>query len=52
MGKDGTKTRKGPGRPKGAQNKITVDIKSMVLAPVGKAGGEKYKLDQATKKPH
>ena len=50
--KKGNKTLKGPGRPKGAQNKITVDIKAMVLAALDKAGGEKYLLQQAMNNPN
>ena len=45
------KTLKGPGRPKGSQNKLTVDIKTMVLAALDKAGGEKYLLQQAENNP-
>jgi len=50
--KNGKKTLKGPGRPKGSQNKITVDIKAMVLAALDKAGGEKYLLSQAENNPN
>ena len=41
----------GPGRPKGAKNKITNDIKRMVLSALDKAGGENYLLKQAEKNP-
>lgn len=32
----------GPGRPKGAQNKLTKDLKQMILAALDKAGGVEY----------
>jgi len=32
----------GPGRPKGAQNKITVEIKTAILNAFNKVGGEDY----------
>jgi hypothetical protein len=41
----------GPGRPKGAQNKITLDIKSMMLAALDNVGGQKYLEEQAMKNP-
>lgn len=34
----------GPGRPKGSQNKVTADVKAMVLEALGKAGGADYLL--------
>jgi hypothetical protein len=42
---------KGPGRPKGKPNKLTQDIKAMILAALDKAGGEKYLLKQANDNP-
>ena len=42
----------GKGRPKGAQNKITADVKAMVLAALDKAGGENYLLTQAQTNPN
>jgi hypothetical protein len=44
--------KKGPGRPKGSVNKLTMDIKSMVIAALDKAGGEDYLLDQANNNPN
>jgi hypothetical protein len=35
------------GRPKGAKNKISKDIKTMILKALDKAGGEDYLLKQA-----
>lgn len=43
---------KGPGRPKGSKNKLTMDIKQMVIAALDKAGGEKYLLKQANDNPN
>jgi len=37
----------GPGRPKGAQNKVTSDIKAMVLAALEGAGGKDYLIERA-----
>lgn len=45
------KGRKGPGRPKGSQNKITRDVKDMILAALDKAGGVNYLTRQATESP-
>jgi len=33
---------KGPGRPKGAQNKITLEIRTAIINAFEKAGGEAY----------
>lgn len=33
---------KGPGRPKGTPNKVTADIKGMVLTALNSAGGAEY----------
>jgi hypothetical protein len=52
MGKRGPKpgqANKG-GRPKGSQNKITADLKNMILGALEKAGGEKYLVEQAKAK--
>jgi hypothetical protein len=46
---DGIK--KGPGRPKGAANKLTVDIRAMIHAALDKAGGEEYLVMQAQMNP-
>lgn len=34
----------GPGRPKGVPNKLTSDVKAMILAALDKAGGAEYLL--------
>lgn len=33
---------KGPGRPKGTPNKVTADIKGMILTALSNAGGAEY----------
>ena len=33
---------KGPGRPKGTPNKVSSDIKAMILTALGNAGGATY----------
>ncbi len=43
--------RPGPGRPPGAQNKITATVKMMVLGTLEKLGGEKWLMQQAKKHP-
>lgn len=40
------------GRPKGVPNKVTADLKQMVLGALDKAGGEKYLLRQALDNPN
>ena len=42
----------GPGRPKGAKNKITSDIKSMVLGALDAKGGQAYMEKQAEENPN
>lgn len=37
----------GPGRPKGSHNKVTRDLKEMILGALDKAGGVEYLLGQA-----
>lgn len=37
----------GPGRPKGAQNKVTTELKAMILEALDKAGGVDYLVAQA-----
>lgn len=39
------------GRAKGAGNKVTTDIKQMVINALNKAGGENYLLQQARENP-
>jgi hypothetical protein len=41
----------GPGRPPGAQNKITATVKMMVLGALEKLGGQKWMMRQAKKHP-
>lgn len=42
---------KGRGRPKGAPNKVSSDIKAMIIEALGEAGGVKYLLEQSSKNP-
>jgi hypothetical protein len=39
------------GRQPGSENKITADVKAMVLGALSQAGGEDYLLDQANDNP-
>jgi hypothetical protein len=39
------------GREKGTPNKITADVRAMVLAALDRAGGEDYLLEQARDNP-
>jgi hypothetical protein len=41
----------GPGRPKGATNKVTGEVKAMILAALDKAGGVDYLAAQALETP-
>ena len=41
----------GPGRPKGKPNKLTHDVKEMVLTALNEAGGAEYLRKQADKNP-
>jgi hypothetical protein len=43
--------RAGLGRPKGAQNKMTRDLKEMILHALEEAGGVAYLVKQAKKNP-
>lgn len=43
--------RKGPGRPKGAANKITKDIRAAISQAFDKAGGVDYLVTQAKQNP-
>lgn len=40
------------GRKKGTQNKLTADVKAMVLEALDKAGGVSYLLTQAQSNPN
>ena len=44
--------RPGAGRKKGVPNKVTADIKAMVLGALDRAGGEEYMLEQAKSNPN
>lgn len=46
----GVKT--GGGSRKGVPNKLTADLKAMILGALDKAGGEKYLLTQAQTNPN
>src|SRR6478752_3227693 len=39
------------GREKGTPNKLTTDVRAMILATLDRAGGEDYLLEQATANP-
>lgn len=41
----------GPGRPKGSTNKLTKQLKDMVLGALDAAGGEEYLAKQARENP-
>lgn len=40
-----------PGKPKGAVNKTTADLKEMILTALSQAGGVSYLARQANEKP-
>jgi hypothetical protein len=42
----------GKGRPKGSVNKLTGDLKAMILGALSEAGGQKYLVDQAKTNPN
>ena len=42
----------GKGRPKGSLNKVTADVKAMVLQALNDAGGADYLLEQAKGNPN
>lgn len=48
---DSRKRPKTGGRAKGTPNKVTGDLKSMILGALDKAGGEEYLLGQAQENP-
>ena len=41
----------GPGRPKGVPNKVTIEVKQMILDALAGAGGIEYLIRQADEKP-
>lgn len=41
----------GKGRPKGVPNKMTADLRAMILGALNKAGGEQYLVAQAHDNP-
>lgn len=41
----------GNGRPKGATNRVTRELKEMILGALDGAGGELYLIEQAEKNP-
>lgn len=43
--------RPGSGRPKGVPNKLTGDVKAMILKALDDAGGAKYLVGQAERNP-
>lgn len=42
----------GPGRPKGSQNKVTKELKDMILGALDDAGGQGYLATQAKLNPN
>ncbi len=46
-----TPIKAGPGRPKGLQNKVTTQIKDMVIQALSEAGGVDYLVRQAEEEP-
>lgn len=45
------KGKPGPGRPKGVHNKITSDVKAMILDALNAVGGATYLQQQAAENP-
>jgi hypothetical protein len=43
--------KRGPGRPKGSVNKVTRELKEMILTALDDAGGVEYLARQAEEKP-
>jgi hypothetical protein len=42
----------GPGRPKGVPNKVTSELKAMILGALDEAGGKEYLVQQAKENPN
>lgn len=42
----------GPGRPKGATNRVTGEVKAMIVAALNAAGGAEYLQKQAKENPN
>ena len=42
---------RGPGRPKGSPNRVTADVREMVIAALQRAGGVRYLARQAELNP-
>lgn len=49
--KAGKKMPVSPGRPKGVPNKLTTEVKQMVLDALSEVGGVSYLVEQAREKP-
>lgn len=45
------KGKAGPGRPKGVPNKLTADVKAMILEALDRKGGVDYLVTQAEENP-
>lgn len=45
------KGKAGPGRPKGVPNKLTADVKAMILEALDRKGGVDYLVAQAEENP-
>lgn len=41
----------GPGRPKGVPNKVTSELKQMIMGALDEAGGKEYLVQQAKDNP-
>lgn len=50
VGESSSRTKHG-GRTKGTPNKLTADVKSMILGALNAVGGEKYLVKQANENP-
>lgn len=41
----------GQGRPRGARNKLSADVKEMIICALNELGGQEYLVRQATENP-